>query len=258
MRILKTYSNAITVPNIHVARTRVNALLAFVLLMLCCNLLLEIAANWNIILDSLITTDKRAMLLLNFKGSATTDSFWYGYSHMRAWIPLILVTVGSVVYYHPGNWKEKLTLIIAIALLITVLDQLSSTVIKNLTARPRPSHDPSLCYLLHYVNGYHGGRYGFVSGHATNIVGITTVLCYIFRNRFIRLTLCLFAAMMCYSRIYLGVHFPGDIICGALLGYGVATLMLRTLGRKIHVYSTCCCPGLIIIFFTGTLLYLLF
>jgi len=89
-------------------------------------------------------------------------------------------------------------------------------------------------------------------------VGITTVLCYIFRNRFIRLTLCLFAAMMCYSRIYLGVHFPGDIICGALLGYGVATLMLRTLGRKIHVYSTCCCPGLIIIFFTGTLLYLLF
>jgi len=125
MRILKTYSNAITVPNIHIARTRVNALLAFVLLMLCCNLLLEIAANWNIILDSLITTDKKAMLLLNFKGSATTDSFWYGYSHMRAWIPLILVTVGSVVYYHPGNWKEKLTLIIAIALLITVLDQLS-------------------------------------------------------------------------------------------------------------------------------------
>jgi len=248
--------NTLMTQSVSIANARISALMAFALIMLCCSMVLEAWNNWAVIHNMLIVADKQTMLMLNFKGSAMTDQFWYGYSHMNAWTPLIVTAVASVVYFHPGTWKDKLLLLLSIAILITVLDQVSSSVIKPLTARLRPSHDPSICYLLHYVNDYHGGNFGFVSGHATNIVGITTVLCHIFRNRLTRFTLCLFAVMMCYSRIYLGVHFPGDILCGALLGFTIASLAMRWFGKRMRIYATDSCPYPIIAVFACTLVYL--
>ena len=89
------------------------------------------------------------------------------------------------------------------------------------------SHNESLQSTIHIVNGYRGGPFGFVSSHAANCFGIALLLAMIFKNRLFTWTMVVWATLMCYSRIYLGVHYPGDIVCGAILGFLAAWLVYR-------------------------------
>lgn len=189
-------------------------------------LLYALFGKYHFLLAALQTADARAMVLLNFNGGALTDRFFYGYSQMRTWLPLAVVLVGYTLVWHQGSWRDRLLLLLVIAAMLTFTDQLSSGIIKPLVARPRPSHNLVLAPMLHYVNGYHGGHYGFVSGHATNICCLVTFLSYIYRNRLMRGVLALFAITICYSRIYLGVHYLGDILCGAAIGVFVARIVI--------------------------------
>lgn len=189
-------------------------------------LLYTIFTEFPIVLASLKAADARAMVLLNFNGGTVADRFFYGYSQMKTWLPLAAVLVGYTLVWHQGSWRDRLLLLLVIAAMITFTDQLSSSIIKPLAARPRPSHNLMLAPLLHYVNGYHGGRYGFVSGHATNICCLVTFLSYIYRNKLMCVVLALFAITICYSRIYLGVHYLGDILCGASIGFLVANMVI--------------------------------
>ena len=175
----------------------------------------------------LVGADQQLMLWLNFKGSSLTDQFWFGYSRLLTWIPMMVVVVGSFLCRCKGCKRNKVAFLLCTVLLLVVLDQLSSSIIKPLVGRLRPSHDPAVCELLHYVGGYRGGRYGFVSGHAANIVGLATWLFLTFRNKITRIIILAFALLMCYSRIYLGVHYPGDVICGAALGATIAIFIAR-------------------------------
>jgi undecaprenyl-diphosphatase len=84
--------------------------------------------------------------------------------------------------------------------------------------RPRPSHNPEMAGLVHIVNDYRGGQFGFVSSHAANFFGVATFLSSQFKNYKWSFVLLGWAALISYSRIYLGVHYPLDIICGAVLG----------------------------------------
>lgn len=197
--------------------------------------------------------DKRLMLILNFAGPKEMDNFMYAYSQRLTWVPLMITAAATIVAKHPGKTKDKIIFAVTVGILIISFDQISSSIIKPLACRLRPSHDPSISCLLHYVNGYHGGRFGFVSSHAANNVGIATMLCMIFKDRLTRFTLVLFAAIMCYSRIYLGVHYPGDVLCGALLGWAIAYASFRFLGSRIHVYSTTERPTLMLLVFYSTL-----
>lgn len=97
---------------------------------------------------------------------------------------------------------------------------------------------------------------GFVSSHAANTVGMTTMLIYVFRNRLTRFVLIAFTVMMCYSRIYLGVHFLGDIVCGALLGWSIAAFVLKRFGKVINSYQTDRQPTFMLSTFTFTMLAL--
>lgn len=174
------------------------------------------------IITTLDTMDKQLMLALNFTGSAMADRWWSAVSAKTFCIPMAAGLI-AVVATQSGGLRQAAILTLMTVVVVTLTDQISSSVIKPLVARPRPSHDPSICMLLHYVGNYRGGRFGFVSGHAANGFGLATWLMLIFQsNRRARLLFPLPAILVGYSRIYLGVHYPGDVLCGAIIGVSIA------------------------------------
>ena len=144
---------------------------------------------------------------------------------IATWIPMILMLL-YLLYFKKG-WRKTVAVVLAIALVILIADQVSASIIKPLVERARPSHNESLQSTIHIVNGYRGGPFGFVSSHAANCFGIALLLAMIFKNRLFTWTMVVWATLMCYSRIYLGVHYPGDIVCGAILGFLAAWLVYR-------------------------------
>ena len=168
------------------------------------------------ILNTINDADRDLLTTINFDGPTGYDFFWAIYSDKWTWIPFILVIVYCLL--RPGNWKHRLLIIGSVALLFLLSDFVVSSFIKNVICRPRPSHDPAVMGLLSYVNDYRGGAYGFPSNHASNGFATATFLALLFRNRWVTLSAFLWAAGSCYSRMYLGVHYPTDILCGALLG----------------------------------------
>jgi undecaprenyl-diphosphatase len=109
--------------------------------------------------------------------------------------------------------------LVCIALTILLADQITSTFMKPFFSRLRPTHDPELENLVHIVNGYRGGKFGFASSHAANTFGLAMFVFLLFRNRSKHVAwIFLWAAVVAYSRIYLGVHYPGDIIVGGFVG----------------------------------------
>ena len=105
-----------------------------------------------------------------------------------------------------------------IGLAIGLSDFVASSVFKPMVERLRPSHVPELEGVLHIVNGYRGGQFGFMSSHAANSFALATFFALCMRSRSLSTVLFIWATLNAYSRIYLGVHYPGDVICGAALG----------------------------------------
>jgi undecaprenyl-diphosphatase len=116
------------------------------------------------------------------------------------------------------NHRHALLMLAMIALTVLIADQMSSGLIKQLVQRLRPTHDPALESAIHVINGYRGGMYGFVSSHASNFVASSTIMALVMRHRAVTLSLTVWTLMQCYSRVYLGVHYPGDIMGGILIG----------------------------------------
>lgn len=143
------------------------------------------------------------------------DNLWWMVS--AKWSSAFIVLALLWILLHK-NRRHALLVVAMLVLAITIADQVSSTVIKALVERLRPTHDPSLESVIHIVNGYHGGLYGFVSSHAANAFAACTLLALVMLHRAVTLSLAAWAAMQCYSRLYLGVHFPGDIMGGIVVG----------------------------------------
>jgi undecaprenyl-diphosphatase len=125
----------------------------------------------------------------------------------------------SVLYVVIKQWKnEAVWIVLALVLCIVISDQVASGLIKHLVQRLRPSHNESLNAVIHLVNGYRGGMYGFVSSHASNSIGFALLSSLIFRQKLYVYVLFLWAVVTSYSRIYLGVHYPLDILGGDVVG----------------------------------------
>ena len=166
-------------------------------------------------IDYLMDIDAEALLAVNGLHDLFQDAFWWMVS--AKWSSLLLVLSLLWILLHK-NRRHALLVIAMLAVAVLVADQVSSGLIKHLVERLRPTHDPSLENAVHVINGYRGGLYGFVSSHAANFFAIATLVSFIMRHRLVAIALYGWALVQCYSRMYLGVHYPGDILGGIVVG----------------------------------------
>ena len=174
-------------------------------------------------LDYLNTVDQQALIAINSWHAPYFDQLMWCITSKLSWA-LILVAV-LVALRH--DRRQALLVIATLVLTILISDQISSGLIKHSVERLRPSHNPDLASSLHLVNGYTGGLYGFTSSHAANSFSVAMVLSLMFASRRVTVALMSWAMLQCYSRMYLGVHYPGDIIGGTLVGLLVGWLVYR-------------------------------
>lgn len=200
-------------------------------------------------IETLDTLDRELMLWMNYDGGALQDSLWYFLSGKFTWIPLYLLLVWMLVKHctttatRKINWKAFAMLLILTVVVVALSDQIASGIIKHWVERPRPSREDSgIADLIHIVNDYRGGHYGFVSSHAANTMAIALWFGLLLRKRWLCVVLGVWVALNCYSRIYLGVHYPGDILGGVLVGVAVALFVYYLIYRhaksgKIPVFK---------------------
>ena len=177
-------------------------------------------------LDFLMLLDRDLFLFLNGLNTPWLDPVMYWISDKFIWIPLYVVLLWFV-YKHYG-WKNTLVIILLIVLLITLTDQVTGFM-KSYFQRFRPSRDEALEGLVHTVKGYRGGRFGFVSSHAANTIALAIFMIHLLQKsvKGIVPVVLVYALLNSYSRMYLGVHYPGDILGGLLVGIIIALLISR-------------------------------
>lgn len=181
-------------------------------------------------IEFFLELDKKLFIELNSYHAEWLDSVMFVISHKLTWIPLY---IGILYFIFKVYGTKGFVAVLCIVLTIVLADQITSTVMKPFFARLRPTHEPELKDLVHIVNGYRGEKFGFASSHAANTFGLALFIFLLFkdRSRHVR-WIFLWALLVGYSRIYLGVHYPGDILVGAVVGM-ICSFGCFTLYRKI-------------------------
>jgi len=175
-------------------------------------------------LEKLITLDTELFLFLNGLHMPFMDKIMWWTSETVTWIPLYLMVLYFV--FKQLKWKGLLTLLFLV-LVVVLADQGSVHLFKNVFQRFRPCHNPQISDFVHIVNEKCGGKFGFVSSHATNTFAFATFSHFFFKNIKFSYFIFFWAAFVSYSRIYLGVHFPADILGGAILGYTIGYFVYK-------------------------------
>jgi undecaprenyl-diphosphatase len=182
-------------------------------------------------LEKIIELDKKIFLNLNSHHSDFMDNVMWFISGKLEWIPLYLLLIALII--HRFKWKSIPIFVIILAGIVAA-DQIAVHGFKEVFERPRPSHNPDLAQNIHLVKGYTGGMFGFVSNHAANSFCLATITSLIYRNKFLTIGMFVWAGLVSYSRIYLGVHYPADIVGGVILGFFVGVLFYFLLVKFLN------------------------
>lgn len=181
-------------------------------------------------INFLLEIDLKLLLFINSWHEPWLDSVMVSLTNGLVWSPLFLIVIGVMIYKF--RW-QSIAMLLFVALVIFLTDRVSSGLIKPWVGRLRPSHEPDLADLLHIVNGYRGGVFSFVSSHAANAFGVATFLWLILRKNVKWIwVMFIWATIFSYTRIYLGVHYPSDILGGGVLGALIGLLVYKV-GRSM-------------------------
>jgi undecaprenyl-diphosphatase len=175
-------------------------------------------------IDTLSHVDTQLFLFFNGYHSGFWDIVMWHISGKWEWIPFYILLLCFVVRRYKLN---SFWILLSIALVITLADSISSQIIKDSVHRLRPSHNPGLESLIHIVNNYRGGTYGFVSSHAANTFAVAVFLSLLLKNKWFSVSIFIWATIVSYSRIYIGVHYPGDVLGGAILGSVLSIMVFK-------------------------------
>jgi len=206
-------------------------------------------------MEELIQFDKQLLLAVNGSDSLFIDYLIMTLTTATTWIPLYL-SLFYVVLKSNTTVRDILLVVGAAGLCVLLAGTVDDTIVKPLVARWRPGRDPEIGMLVDTVDGYRGGNYGFFSAHAANTFSIALFFSLLIRRCLFVVAMMAYSLINCYTRLYLGVHYPGDItvglIWGALVGYTVYRLHRRYTTPVSYDERLCDIP---IAVFVLTLLY---
>ncbi len=172
-------------------------------------------------IETIKQIDTDIFLILNSCNSPFWDTIMYWISSKTLWFPVYLF----VIYLFFKKYKKKaIFIVLALIILVGIADLTSVYLFKNIFLRYRPCHNLDIYNIVHIVNNKCGGTYGFVSSHATNVFVIVSFVSLIFKNRNTTIVAVFLGLIISYSRIYLGVHYPADIIGGITVGIFIGSV----------------------------------
>lgn len=170
----------------------------------------------NEFIDKLLPFERDIFFAVNGSESVLLDNAMWTYTGILTWVPMVVFIL--YIAFRNQMLKEGLLVLGALALVILLSDQLSSSFFKPIFKRYRPTHHPDYMHIVDIVRDYRGGQFGFISGHATNSFGLAVFFSLLFKNKFVTGFMIFWALLNSYSRIYLGVHFISDIVAGLFFG----------------------------------------
>ena len=188
--------------------------------------------------------DKQLLLAVNGSDSLFLDRVVRTLTNAFTWVPFYISMLWLVIRNNE-TMRKVLFVLCGAAICVILAGSVDDLIVKPTVARWRPTHDPEIGMMVDIVDGYRGGRYGFFSAHAANTFGITVFFAWMVRNKVFTWLLVTWSLVNCYTRLYLAMHYPSDIIVGLAFGALAGSLsylaywaMAKTTGAKQHYVSS--------------------